>query len=34
LINAVTKVKVDETEEDVGLDESLHREKAYDTGVL
>ena len=34
LINKVTKVKVAEAEEDAGLDESLHGEKAYDEGVL
>jgi len=34
IINKVTKVKVAEAEEDVGLDESLHGEKAYDEGVL
>lgn len=34
LINMITPVKVSETEEDLGLDESLHGEKAYDTGVL
>jgi ammonium transporter, Amt family len=34
LINKITPVKVSETEEDLGLDESLHGEKAYDEGVL
>ncbi len=34
LINAITPVKVSEAAEDLGLDESLHGEKAYDTGVL
>ncbi len=34
LINFVAKVKVDEAHEDKGLDESLHGERAYDTGVL
>jgi Amt family ammonium transporter len=34
LINMVTKVKVSEVEEDQGLDESLHGEKAYDEGVI
>jgi Amt family ammonium transporter len=34
LINKITPVKVSETEEDQGLDESLHGEKAYDEGVL
>ncbi len=34
LINMVTKVKVDQTAEDAGLDEALHGEKAYDEGVL
>ncbi len=33
-INLVTKVKVDQTHEDIGLDEALHGEKAYDEGVL
>jgi len=34
LINMITPVKVSEAAEDLGLDESLHGEKAYDTGVL
>ena len=34
IINKITKVKVAEGEEDIGLDESLHGEKAYDEGVL
>ena len=34
LINKITPVKVTETEEDQGLDESIHGEKAYDEGVL
>ena len=34
IINKITKVKVSEAEEDIGLDESLHGERAYDTGVL
>jgi Amt family ammonium transporter len=34
IINLVTTVKVSETEEDLGLDASLHGEQAYDTGVL
>ena len=34
LINKITSVKVTETEEDKGLDESIHGEKAYDEGVL
>jgi Amt family ammonium transporter len=34
LINFVTKVKVSESDEDLGLDTSLHGEKAYDEGVL
>lgn len=33
-INLVTKVKVAEADEDLGLDESVHGEKAYDEGVL
>ncbi len=34
LINKITPVKVKETDEDKGLDDSLHGEKAYDEGVL
>ena len=34
VINKVVKVRVSEAEEDLGLDESLHGEKAYDAGVL
>ncbi len=34
LINMITPVKVSETDEDMGLDASLHGEKAYDEGVL
>ncbi len=34
VINKITPVKVSETDEDKGLDESLHAEKAYDAGVL
>jgi len=34
LINFITKVKVSEAEESLGLDASLHGEKAYDEGVL
>jgi len=34
LINKITKVRVSEVEEDQGLDNSLHGEKAYDEGVL
>jgi Amt family ammonium transporter len=34
LINKITPVKVTEEEEDEGLDNSLHGEKAYDEGVL
>jgi len=34
LINLITKVKVTEEEEDAGLDQSLHGEKAYDEGAL
>ena len=33
-INLITKVKVAEVDEDKGLDESVHGEKAYDEGVL
>ena len=34
VINKITRVRVAEADEDVGLDESLHGEKAYDEGVL
>ena len=34
LINKITKVRASEADEDKGLDESLHGEKAYDEGVL
>jgi Amt family ammonium transporter len=34
LINKITPVKVSQTDEDLGLDASLHGEKAYDEGVL
>ncbi|MGZ4036120.1 MAG: ammonium transporter [Bacteroidia bacterium] len=34
LINKITPVKVSEVEEDKGLDDSIHGEKAYDEGVL
>lgn len=34
VINIFTKVKVDQSAEDKGLDEALHGEKAYDEGVL
>ena len=34
LINKITPVKVSDVEEDMGLDDSLHGEKAYDEGVL
>ncbi len=34
IINYITRVKVSEQEEVVGLDESLHGEKAYDEGAL
>ena len=34
LINKITRVKVSQTEEDMGLDASLHGEKAYDEGAL
>ena len=34
LINFITPVKVSENEEDKGLDDALHGEKAYDEGVL
>jgi ammonia channel protein AmtB len=32
-INKITKVRVAESEEEVGLDEALHGEKAYLEGV-
>jgi len=34
VINKITRVKVSETEEDLGLDQSLHGEVAYDAGAL
>jgi Amt family ammonium transporter len=34
VINKITSVKVSEAEEDLGLDASLHGEKAYDAGAL
>ena len=34
VINKITRVKVSEIEEDMGLDASLHGEKAYDEGAL
>ncbi len=34
LINKITPVKVSQVDEDKGLDDSLHGEKAYDEGVL
>ena len=34
LINKITKVRVTQSEEDIGLDASLHGEKAYDEGSL
>lgn len=34
IINKITKVRVSEVEEDQGLDNSLHGEKAYDEGAL
>ena len=34
VINKITKVKVSEQDEDIGLDTSLHGETAYDEGVL
>ena len=33
-INLITKVKVDEADEDLGLDTSLHGENAYDSGAM
>jgi Amt family ammonium transporter len=34
IIDKITPVKVSEADEDLGLDESLHGEKAYDEGAL
>ena len=34
VINFITQVKVHEDDEDKGLDEALHGEKAYDEGAL
>jgi len=34
IINLITKVKVKPEEEDAGLDEALHGERAYDEGVI
>jgi Amt family ammonium transporter len=34
LIDKITKVKVSESDEDAGLDSSIHGEKAYDEGAL
>jgi len=34
IINKVTKVKVAEADEDAGLDQALHGERAYDEGAL
>ena len=34
LINMVTRVRVSEEEERLGLDVALHGEKAYDEGAL
>ncbi|MBN2175716.1 MAG: ammonium transporter [Bacteroidales bacterium] len=34
IINVITPVKVTEAEEDIGLDDSIHGEKAYDEGAL
>ena len=34
VVNIITKVKVSEAEEDLGLDASLHGERAYDAGAL
>ena len=34
IINKITKVKVSEADEDLGLDKSVHDEIAYDAGVL
>ncbi len=34
IINSITPVKVSEAEEDLGLDDSIHGERAYDEGAL
>ena len=34
IINMITPVKVSEQDEDLGIDHSLHGEKAYDEGSL
>ena len=34
LINYITPVKVTEEQETIGIDHSVHGEKAYDEGVL
>ena len=34
VINFITRVKVPVEDEDIGLDEALHGEKAYDEGAL
>lgn len=34
IINKITPVKVSESDEDLGLDDSIHGEKAYDEGTL
>ena len=34
LINMITRVRVSEAEEALGLDVALHGEKAYDEGVI
>jgi Amt family ammonium transporter len=34
LINMITPVKTTEKEEEIGIDQALHGEKAYDEGAL
>ena len=34
VINMITKVKMPVEQEDLGLDDAIHGEKAYDEGVL
>lgn len=34
LINLISPVKTSEQEEEIGIDQALHGEKAYDEGAL
>ena len=34
IINLITPVKATEEEEEIGIDQALHGEKAYDEGAL